>query len=89
MPPISFEARLEELVSRYRGTVRTPSPAEVEALYTDGCAEMLVLGTNCSDSGAGLLPPKRITKTRSRPARRPNCGNVATEPWPSSTRSAS
>jgi hypothetical protein len=45
MPPIRFEARLEELVRRYRGAERTPTAAEVEALYTDGCAEMLVLET--------------------------------------------
>jgi hypothetical protein len=41
----NLQPKLEALVSRYRGTQGNPTPAEIEALYTEGCAELLRLET--------------------------------------------
>jgi hypothetical protein len=41
----NLQPKLEALVSRYRGTQRNPTPAEIEELYTEGCAELLRLET--------------------------------------------
>jgi hypothetical protein len=38
-----FEPKPEPLVSRYRGLPDSPTQAEVEELYTEGCAELLRL----------------------------------------------
>ena len=43
MQPNHFQPKLEALVSRYRGTQANPTPAEIEELYTEGCAELLRL----------------------------------------------
>jgi hypothetical protein len=39
----NFQPKLEALVSRYRGTQANPTPGEIEELYTEGCAELLLM----------------------------------------------
>jgi hypothetical protein len=47
MQTSNFQAKLEALVSRYRGTQANPTPGEIERLYTEGCAELLLLEAEC------------------------------------------